>query len=119
MTSTVILIERAMDVSRALHRGERDATWVSLSPDASLELDRQKLPYRILEEWTPAEEFNREALARYAWLDEFVLDLDQKVQMAIPLMKSLEAQPAKFYYRYFKIYFDCMASKVQLLTNAF
>lgn len=119
MSKRLILIERPQDVARP--RGvslSSETVWISLAPAASVALDQRGIAWRILEEFTPAEEFNRAALDRYRWLDGFTADLDDRIQTAIPLFNTLGTRPATSHYYALKILMDCVAAKAQLLRNA-
>jgi hypothetical protein len=120
MSDEMILIERAMDVAIGHKAGlSSDGREVfSLMPEVSLALEQTGHPYRILEEFTPAEEFNRMALERYIWLEGFLAELDERILQAFPVFKEVGVRPAVSHFFFFKILFDGLASTAQLQINA-
>lgn len=114
----LLLIERPEDVPFASEDGPEEAV-ISLAPEAALELERRGVPYRILEDFTPAEEFVREAMERYRFLDRMVEDLDDRMRKAVPELKEFDIRPASASYHALKVFLDGLAMKAQLLVNAF
>ena len=116
--SKLVLIEQASDLPR-LGSLPRGVLVLSLDAKASSALDLRKIPYRLLEEFTPAEEFNRASLDRYSWLDAFCVDLDRRMQASIPALRDADIKPATLHYYALKMLVDCLASKAHLLSGAF
>jgi len=114
-----ILLEHEKQVKNCLERFKeiKDQKLVITSPFAMYELDKHRIPYKIIEDYYNSKELYKLGTDNYKKIESLCDIIDEYVQNACPATAKLGIRPALFSFYHLKIIYDAVTIRLFQLSK--
>lgn len=113
----IVLVEKPEDFLLAqeyVNNHQMDASYIALTPFATAELEKAKVPHKTAIDYPGREERYNEGLKNYPRINSITEMVDKEL---LPIHQISTLQPAQYPFYYLKILFDVLSSTVLLLNT--
>jgi hypothetical protein len=90
---------------------------VALSPFAMYELEKQGVPYRIIDDYYDEDELYKLGIENYKKVEALCNKIDERIHSTCPIFKELKIRPAFFSYYQLKIIYDTVTIRLFQLSK--
>jgi hypothetical protein len=116
----VILLENEEQVKNCLKRLKQikgQKLIIALSPFAIYELEKQGVPYKILEDYYNPKELYKLGIHNYKKVEDLCDKIDKSIHHACPALAELGIRPALFSFYHLKIIYDAATIRLFQLSK--